>query len=145
MGASSASLWIANKFRQFIRSYLFRFRDAREVIFFLRGPVVARSSPVLIRCRSSSTLRLIALVVGRIVAAVASTTPAFDEYPRVIVVAMITRSTRGNHLHGLLWLLQLLVLARQSLAAVIVPRYRRRCRLIVTPSPLPPSDLRSSG
>lgn len=83
--------------------------------------------------RWSSTLRLIALLL-RIIAP--------DECPRVIVV---TGPAGGDHLHGLVLLqLQLLLLSLDQLAAV-VSRHRRRCRLIVTPSPLPPSDLRSSG
>lgn len=87
-----------------------------------------------------STLRLIAFVVGRIVVA------ALDKHPRVIVVAVITGATVcGDHLHGLLRLLQLVNLACHRPLAIDVPRHHSRRRLIVTPSPLPPSDLRSSG
>lgn len=90
-----------------------------------------------------STLRLIALVVGRIVIAGSA---ALDEHPRVIVVAVITGATVcGDHLYGLLRLLQLVSLACHRSLAIGVPRHHPRCRLIVTPSPLPPSDLRSSG
>lgn len=90
--------------------------------------------------RASSTLRLVALVVaGRAVVV-----GPLDQQPRlVIVVAVITTwpITGGDHLDGLL---RLPGLARRRLA-VLVARHRRRRRLIVTPSPLPPSDLRSSG
>jgi len=90
-----------------------------------------------------STLRLIALVVGRIVVAASV---ALDKHPRVIVVAVIIGATVcGDHLHGLLRLLQLVNLACHRPLAIGVPRHHSRRRLIVTPSPLPPSDLRSSG
>lgn len=91
-----------------------------------------------------STLRLIALVVGGIVVAASA---ALDKHPRVIVVAVITGTITvcGDHLHGLLRLLQLVNLACHRPLAIGVPRHHSRRRLIVTPSPLPPSDLRSSG
>lgn len=89
----------------------------------------------------SSTLRLIALVVRRIVIIT-----TFDKHPGVIVVAVITGATAcSDHLYGLLRLLQLMSLACHRSPAIGIPRHHPRRRLIVTPSPLPPSDLRSSG
>jgi len=114
-------------------------RDGKEEWFSMRDGPWRDHPGCWSSGRSSSTLRLITFVVGRIV----SVATAFDEHPRVIVVAVMTWASRGYHLHGLLQLQ--LVLVRQPFIAVVVPRHRRRCRLIVTPSPLPPSDLRSSG
>lgn len=107
--------------------------------FFLRMVPYMRIVPQI----RSSTLRLIALIVGRIVIIAVAT---FDKHPRVIVVAVITGATAcSNHLYGLLRLLQLVSLACHRSPAIGIPRHHPRRRLIVTPSPLPPSDLRSSG